>query len=63
MTRAFKVRENQSVEFRAEAFNLPNHVNPQNPVAADLSLRSQQFGRITSAMDPRIMQLSLKYVF
>jgi hypothetical protein len=43
-----------------EAFNLPNHVNPNNPAA---SLTAPNFGRITSAADPRILQAALKYVF
>src|SRR5207244_12574365 len=60
LTRRFQVREGQSLEFRAEAFNAPNHVNTLNPSA---SLNSQTFGKSTSAADPRIMQLALKYVF
>ena len=60
LTRAFHVRENQSLEFRVEAFNLPNHVNPQNPTTV---LTSGSFGKILAATDPRIMQLALKYVF
>jgi len=60
LTRKFQIREGQSVEFRAEAFNLPNHVNAKNPSTV---LNSQTFGKVTSAMDPRIMQLALKYVF
>jgi hypothetical protein len=60
LTRKFQIREKHSVEFRAEAFNAPNHLNPNNPV---LALNSQNFGRIISAGDPRIMQLALKYMF
>jgi carboxypeptidase family protein len=60
LTRRFQVREGQSIEFRAEAFNAPNHVNPQNPSA---TLNSQTFGKSVAAADPRIMQLALKYVF
>ena len=60
LTRRFQIREGQSIEFRAEAFNAPNHVNPQNPSAA---LNSQTFGKSVAAADPRIMQLALKYVF
>jgi outer membrane receptor protein involved in Fe transport len=59
-TRSFAVGEGKSVEFRAEAFNMPNHMNPGNP---NTVFSSQTFGRITSAGDPRIMQLALKYVF
>jgi hypothetical protein len=60
LTRKFQIREKQSVEFRAEAFNLPNHLNPNNPVTA---INNQNFGKILSAGDPRIMQLALKYMF
>ena len=60
LMRKFQLRERQSVEFRAEAFNLPNHVNPGNPVN---NLSSSTFGKIQSAADPRIMQFALKYVF
>jgi len=66
VTRAFRIRERQSVEFRAEAFNLSNHVNLGNPnlVLSDVA----NFGRILSTAkgttgDPRIMQLALKFVF
>ena len=60
LTRRFQVRENESVEFRAEAFNVSNHVNPGPPI---LILSNASFGRIQSAADPRIMQLALKFVF
>ena len=60
LTRTFSITEAQTLEFRAEAFNLPNHLNPNNPETA---LNSQNFGRGTSAQDPRIIQLALKYVF
>ena len=60
LTRTFQIREAQSLQFRAEAFNLPNHLNPENPINA---LNDQNFGRILSAEDPRIIQLALKYVF
>ena len=60
LTRAFRITESQSLEFRAEAFNLPNHVNPGNP---SLILTDSNFGRILSAAEPRVMQMALKYVF
>ena len=60
LTRAFRIREAQTVEFRVEAFNVPNHLNPGNP---NTTLSSGNFGRIQSAQDPRILQLALKYVF
>jgi hypothetical protein len=60
LTRSFQVREHQSIQFRMEAFNVPNLVNLQNPVN---SLNSLNFGKILSSADPRIMQAALKYVF
>ena len=48
------------VQFRAEAFNVFNNVNfnlPNNNVS------SAQFGRITSALDGRILQFGLKVLF
>jgi hypothetical protein len=61
LTRTFQIRENQSLEFRAEAFNLPNHLNPGNP--GTILTNANNFGRITTGDDPRIVQLALKYVF
>ena len=60
ITRSFQVREQQSVQFRWEVFNVPNVVNLNNPVSA---LNSANFGKILTSTDPRIMQVALKYVF
>ena len=60
LTRSFQVRERQSVQFRAEAFNLPNHVNPSTPITA---INNANFGKILAAGDPRLLQFALKYVF
>jgi len=55
------ITERVNVQFRAEAFNVLNHTNWNNP--ASLSLTSGVFNRITSARDPRQMQLALKLIF
>ena len=61
VVRTFRVTEGQSVEFRAEAFNAPNHLNPGNPITV---LTDSNFGRIQSGgTTERIMQIALKYVF
>jgi hypothetical protein len=60
MSRAFNVREGQRLEFRAEAFNLTNSFRPGNP---NTTLTSNTFGIIRTALDPRILQFALKYVF
>jgi hypothetical protein len=72
VTRSFAIRENQSIQFRAEAFNFVNHVNycanaingVASPLACpDMSLNSPTFGKLLTASDPRIMQMALKFVF
>jgi hypothetical protein len=70
VTRTFQIRERQSLQFRAEVFNLPNHVNPlttptpgNTSVGMDLNISDNAFGRILTAGDPRIMQMALKFVF
>jgi hypothetical protein len=60
LTRSFRVGGEHQVQFRAEAFNVLNRVHLNNPVSA---LNNNNFGLITSAGDPRIIQLALKYVF
>jgi hypothetical protein len=56
----FKNMEEQRIQFRAEAFNVLNRVNFNNPGA---TISSKSVGTITSAGDPRILQFALKYLF
>jgi hypothetical protein len=71
VSRTFPVfSEKRTLQVRAEAFNLPNHLNPSTPVS---SLSAPNFGQITSDIsgnnglssqgDPRIVQLAMKFVF
>jgi hypothetical protein len=66
--KTFSITEKLKLQFRAEAFNAPNHVNlgfPNTsftPGANGLNSNAS-FGRITSARDPRQMQLGLKLIF
>jgi hypothetical protein len=60
LTRSLRIGGERQIQFRAEAFNVLNRVNLSNPVSA---LNSSTFGLITSAGDPRIIQLALKYTF
>jgi hypothetical protein len=65
----FRIREKQTVEFRTEMFNAPNHVeltengqlswgNGSNPKP------SANFGRITATQNPmRQIQFALKFSF
>jgi hypothetical protein len=73
LVRAFPIREGKDLQFRAEAFNLPNHVNPdvclsgfgviQPCTPMSTALNTPTFGRIQAAKDPRILQLALKFMF
>jgi len=59
--RTFRVTENTKMDLRVEAFNVLNHTRFNNPGTA-LS-NGNTLGQITSALDPRIMQLALKVNF
>src|SRR2546422_1453892 len=70
--RSFAIREKQSLQLRAEVFNVANHANYCAPpsqgivpaiTCPDISFNSPTFGKIFSASDPRIMQMALKYLF
>ena len=52
-----------SVQFRAEAFNVFNHTQFNNPSGNVNNSGVGGFGYVTSANDPRIMQVALKLLF
>jgi len=60
VSRQFIIHERHRVEIRAEAFNIQNRVNYNNPGG---SLTSGTFGKITTDRAPRIMQFAMKYYF
>jgi hypothetical protein len=73
LSRTFPIRERIRLEARAEAFNVINHANFDNP---QNTLTSSQFGLITQTApapggslllpavgDPRILQFALKLHF
>ena len=61
----FKVTEHQTLEFRAEMFNLFNHVNfySPNPTIFSGNGVSPSAGKITKAATSRQIQFALKYSF
>ncbi len=56
----FAIRERLRLQYRTEFFNLFNNARLNNP---DTAYTSASFGRITSARDPRILQMALKLYF
>ncbi|MGB9067970.1 MAG: carboxypeptidase regulatory-like domain-containing protein [Candidatus Acidiferrales bacterium] len=70
LSRRFPITESQSIEIRAEAFNLANHTNFLNPGTASIAggtasttTHSSTFGEILSDVSPRVLQFAIKYVF
>ena len=55
------VTEQVKIQFRAEGFNVANRVNFNNPNATITA--GANFGRIQSALDPRVFQFGLKVLF
>lgn len=64
LAKRFKFTERQALEVRGDAFNLFNHVNFLNPAnTTGAYLGSATFGRVTGALDPRLVQISARYSF
>jgi hypothetical protein len=66
----FPIREQMHAEFRAEFFNIWNHVNPLlGPVGAiseepqAVEFGTPQFGQAVAARDPRFIQFAMKFYF
>ena len=58
--RLFTIKERLKLQYRAEFFNGLNHTLLNNP---NTTVTSSNFGRITGARDPRILQMALKLIF
>jgi len=60
LQRTFDLHKSTNLDFRAEFFNVLNHTVFNGP---NTTVGSSTFGRITSANDPRIGQLSMRLNF
>ncbi len=71
LSREFPIREAYRLEIRAEAFNLTNSFRAgislpsllAGASGVNTTFGTPTFGQITSALDPRIMQLAMKFSF
>jgi hypothetical protein len=63
LSRTIAMPKNESLEVRAEAFNLVNHAQFFGASAVQGNVSSSNFGQAVSAMPPRLMQLALRYRF
>src|SRR5258708_3190439 len=59
--KTFGISETKRVDFRAEFFNIFNHTQFFNPDGNTSD--GSQFGQVTQARDPRLMQFALKFFF
>jgi hypothetical protein len=58
--KTFSIKEKLDLQFRAEAFNVANH---PNYAAVSTSYGAGNFGAVTSALDPRILEFALRASF
>ena len=63
IAKKFQIVENQTLEFRSEFFNFPNHVNFGAPGSGGYVLGTNNFGVISSATSARQIQFALRYQF
>jgi Carboxypeptidase regulatory-like domain len=61
LLKSFLISETKRVDFRAEVFNIFNHTQFFNPDGSTSD--GPQFGQVTQARDPRLMQFALKFFF
>ena len=58
--KVFRISEHLSFQLHGDAFNVFNHVNF---LSVDSNLGDGQFGQVTAAHDPRILQVGMKLEF
>ena len=60
LAKVTKITESKSLELRLDAFNIWNHAQFVNPTGL---FNSDQFGAVTAANPPRILQIGAKFLF
>jgi hypothetical protein len=63
LSKTFAISERFKLNYRLEALNALNHTVLLMPGTTTVSPNMTQFGAITSAMNPRQIQMSARVVF
>jgi hypothetical protein len=63
LAKNFQISEKYKIQFRAEAFNVFNTVNFNNPATKGIATLSSSFGVITTAQQSRQMQFGARFTF
>jgi hypothetical protein len=63
LTKALRVTESKSLEFRLEGFNVFNHAQFYGGGSVDGEVNDPHFGEVVSAAAPRLIQLATKFTF
>ena len=66
LSKTTKITESKELQLRFEAFNIFNHAqffNPNSEINDGAPDQGGTFGLVTSARDPRIMQVGAKFIF
>jgi hypothetical protein len=66
VSKIFSITERYKLQLRGEFFNIFNQVNflsDEGTVNNFSTVSNGNFGRLRTAMDPRIGQLALKFIF
>ncbi len=63
LSKSIRIRENENLLVRVEAFNALNHAQFYGPDSVEGSIAEPDFGNIVKAADPRLMQMVVKFSF
>ena len=63
LAKDIRLAESRTLQLRVEAFNLWNHAQFVGAAAVNGNIGSSNFGQITSAAAPRLVQLAMKFIF
>jgi hypothetical protein len=61
--KSVQLSESRALEFRFEAFNVLNHAQFYGAAAVNGNISSANFGRVVSAVPPRLIQLAARFSF